>query len=124
MAKRRAYLVMPFFIALSGCLTLCQDTWQPAVASSDGKYYASVFIRACGATTSEYAHVVLRSQGLLSSYRDDNIVFSLKYDPEVKLEWIDSTHLVIRYQNNPTISDLSPPKTWQTVQITAVPISP
>ena len=109
MAKRRAYLVMPFFIALSGRLTLCQDTWQPAVASSDGKYYASVFIRDCGATTSEYAHVVLRSQGLLSSYR---------------LEWIDSTHLVIRYQNNPTISDLSPPKTWQTVQITAVPISP
>lgn len=124
MAKRRAYLVMPFCIVLSACLSLCKDTWQPEVASSDGKYYASVFIRDCGATTSEYTHVVLRSQGLLSSYRDDNIVFSLKYDPEVKLEWIDPTHLVIRYQNSPTNSDLSPPKPWQAVQITAAPISP
>jgi hypothetical protein len=108
----------------SGCLNPCDDELKSELASPDGKYIAGVFVRGCGATTSNFTHVMLRSQRFFSSYRDDNIVFTVKYDPEVKLHWKDLTHLMIRYPADVKSADLFPPRDWQNVRITVVPDSP
>ncbi len=110
--------MLPFCVVSGGCLSLCKDTWQPEVTSPDGKYAASVFVRDCGATTSEYTHVVLRPTSFLSSYRDDNVVFSVKNDPAVGLQWTDPTHLMIDYENQSKTNVIFRAESWRGIQIT------
>ena len=118
MTRRRAYLVMPFCIVLSGCVGLCKDTWRSEVTSPDGTYAASVFVRDCGATTPQYTHVVLKPRSFLSSYRDDNIAFSVKNDPAVGLRWTDQTHLMIGYEDNSKTDVTFRVESWRGIRIT------
>jgi hypothetical protein len=77
---------------LSGCDT-CSNEIVQEIASPDGKYIATAFIRNCGATTSNSPQVYLR-------FKDEKIgatgnVFIGNHSDKIKIKWISNDHLMI-----------------------------
>lgn len=80
-------------LALSGCADLCSNTVKSEVASSDGKYVATAFIRDCGATTGLSPQVYLRPAGERTALRGN--VFVGDHSDKIRIEWLSASHLVI-----------------------------
>ena len=104
-------------LLLTGCL--CKDTEEGLVASPNGRYVARLYVRDCGATTSPYTHVVLRSSGAhLLGPNDNDFVFTVKYDPVIKIQWKDDSHLAISYSSDPH-NVLLAKERWEGIEISS-----
>jgi hypothetical protein len=79
--------------ALVGCAVPCDNTIKASVASPDGKYVATAFVRDCGATTDFSPQVHLRRIG--ERLAEIGNVFIGNHSDEINLKWLSPTNLVI-----------------------------
>ena len=100
--------VLYVFLALllSGCSDLCSVDVLSESNSPDGKYIATVFERNCGATTPFVRVVSLRhADSEFSSEEDDDWVFTIHGQSDIRTSWTENTELKILYSatgDNPT----------------------
>lgn len=72
---------------------MCGNTTRRELASPDGKYTATSFIRDCGATTGFSPQVHLRQTG--EKLDSTGNVFIGNRSDEIEIYWLSSDHLVI-----------------------------
>ena len=88
------FLILIFaLLGFTGCGDSCSNTIKSEVASPDGKYVATAFIRDCGATTGFSPQVYLRPVGERMA-RIGN-VFVGDHSDKIKIEWLSASQLVI-----------------------------
>jgi hypothetical protein len=94
----------------------CGNRILKEVPSPDGAYVATLFERNCGATTSYYRVVSLRSAGskFEPEIKDDWIV-QVEQQPDILLKWGDARHLSIR--SDWSDESPSPRASWRDVTI-------
>ena len=85
-------LILTLF-ALAGCADPCANTPKAEVASPDGRYVATAFIRDCGATTGFSPQVYLRPAG--ESVGKIGNVFVGDQSDKIEIAWVSSTQLVV-----------------------------
>lgn len=84
-------------VGLSGC-SVCEDEVLERVSSPDGKWTAIILSRGCGATTSEYMHVVLQNSDHKFSVEHDS-VFATKGISRLHVSWKGNDGLIIDCEN-------------------------
>jgi hypothetical protein len=84
-------------VGLSGCF-VCEDEILERITSPDGKWTAIILTRGCGATTSEYMHVVLQDSNHKFSVEHDS-VFATKYIHRLHVSWKGNDSLIIECEN-------------------------
>ncbi len=95
----RILLVILLFVSLTSCdADLCGNELIREVTSPDGKYIASIFERNCGATTPYIRVVNLRlSDEKFAPEEDDDWVFTIHGQSDVKVSWVADGELKITY---------------------------
>ncbi len=89
-------ILTSLMVALCGCIDPCGDEILQTVVSPDQRTVATIYVRDCGATTSEVTHVHLHGRfGWFSNEDWDNVVLSLRYRHSLKIQWQGSSRLVI-----------------------------
>jgi hypothetical protein len=83
-------LAMGSMLLLLGC---CHQETLATIHSPDKSMTATVSIRDCGATTSEYTSVTLKSNHGWSRLK--RTVFSTKYENQVNVRWEGNSELII-----------------------------
>ncbi len=128
MSSRVMFLSITFLgvalLSVSCGINPCADVKEESIASPDGKFTATLFVRNCGATTPYITHVsVVRNTWLPRDAfnMDNNIVFSIKNKPAVELRWESGDSLLIRYTRVEGVQPSKLAKQWGQVAITATP---
>ena len=86
------FLLAGLFV-LAGCGVPCENTIKTSVASPDGKYMATAFIRDCGATTDFSPQVYLRLAG--EPLAEIGNVFIGNHSDDIGIKWLSPSNLVI-----------------------------
>jgi hypothetical protein len=81
-------------LAFSAGCSLCKDEAITEARSPDNLRTAAVFYRNCGATTSEYGHVVVRPTSKTSS-EVEHTVFTARYEHAIGIAWKSPSELVV-----------------------------
>jgi hypothetical protein len=91
------YALAILSLMLSGCINSdCGNTVVAEAPSPNGKWIATHFERACGATTPFAQIVSLRqSSQPFDGDKDDNIVFVMKGEPKIRVSWQSDSSLKI-----------------------------
>jgi hypothetical protein len=96
-AKYKITLACSSLLALlafsAGC-SLCKDEVITEAHSPDNLRTAAVFYRNCGATTSEYGHVVVRPTSKTSS-EVEHTVFTARYEHAIGISWKSPSELLV-----------------------------
>src|SRR5689334_15232123 len=82
---QRSTIVLVPVVLLVSC-GLCGDTLRKEYSSPNGKLKASWFVRDCGATT-DFSSMVSVHRTDVSFKDDDAIVFVMKGDEPLEIEW-------------------------------------
>lgn len=88
-----AGLTLCFFAGGCSFLVTCEDTIQDEVRSPRDNYAAVLSIRNCGATTDYSSRVTVSGSG--TSSREEDVVFVVKGEPEIRVTWQEDTVLQI-----------------------------
>lgn len=113
-------LIVVIALLLSGC-GLCGEHVSQVLLSPDGIAVASVVVRDCGATTSEYSHVRLRDRRSWFGLSETTVLIT-KYRQDMTLSWKDHNHLSIVCPSCNGKTLLESKKQWHGVEITFVPL--
>ena len=87
-AKVSVSAVMLALVSWVGC---CEDETIQQVASPSKMRTVRASSRDCGATSSAFTHVDLRSPWSM-----EETIFSARYDQRIELEWISDSEITIR----------------------------
>jgi hypothetical protein len=94
---------------------LCGDDIKGEVFSPDGKYVATVYIRDCGATTSDNTTVNIRETNEKFDGGEGRVM-SVEGEFPVAITWPDSSTLQIKCDLCPE-EDMHVDRTWKDIQI-------
>lgn len=95
----RNLLIIILVVFLVSCdVSICDNQLIEDVKSSNGEFTASIFERNCGATTPFVKVVSLRStMAKLDLDNDDDWVFTIHGQSDVKVSWILDNKLKVSY---------------------------
>ena len=96
-SSNRRLIACTGLIATSACGGLCANTITSRTTSPNGDRDAVVFTRDCGATTAYSTQVTLTPAGAKVPNQAGD-VFVVPDSTDVRLEWLGSDTLLIRYR--------------------------
>jgi len=97
-------------------LVACDDKIEAVSKSPNEKYLATLFVRNCGATT-DYSSIVKINPASTSSTNDQDLVFIVRGDFDVRMIWQDDSSIRLSCEECKTDDIFKQDKSWRDVTI-------